>query len=283
MADLETALVYHAGGLVSGSEAFVPQPQVDYLCSKGLVVVLPNYRLVPQATGKDAFADCEDAYEWATSNLPGIMRTEHGLGLDSNRVVVMGHSSGGSMTMHLAATKPIKAGTAFCPFIYISDTSTSAHKPTNAPPIGEGPPYVPSAEDRAILAPEGLQVTETPSPFERSHPRSRYASHVLRSGEWMKLVAPDGDFAAIDPMAKISGDWAPLMLVHGSEDYIPGRSLELMDRAVKDLKTASVQVELEVVDGQGHLFDHNPAIGRSDLGPAWQSVLRGLDWIVSRV
>lgn len=268
---------------MSGSEALVPQPEIDYLCSKGLVVVLPNYRLAPQAPGRTAFVDCEEAFDWCVSTLPGIMAARHGITLDTTRMVVMGHSSGGTMALHLAASKPIRAATAFCPFVYVADISTSAHKPTAAPPIGDAPYYRPTEDEWAVLAPAGLEVTEAPSPLDVEHPRGKWAAHVLRAGEWMKYVAPDGDFAAIDPMTRLGGHWASVMLVHGSEDHIPGRSLELMQRAVKDMESAGIEVQLEIVDGQGHLFDHHPAVGRSDLGPSWKSVVRGLEFIVSRV
>jgi pimeloyl-ACP methyl ester carboxylesterase len=92
-----------------------------------------------------------------------------------------------------------------------------------------------------------------------------------------------GYVSAIDPMTRLSEKWAPVMFVHGSEDNIPGRSLELMQRAVKEMRDAGIELELEVVDGAGHLFDHNSTIGTRDLGPSWQSVVRGLDWIVSRI
>lgn len=66
------ALIYHAGGLIAGSSEIVPQAEIEYLCSRGFVAVLPNYRLVPQVSGRESFKDCEDAFDWAIGDLPGF-------------------------------------------------------------------------------------------------------------------------------------------------------------------------------------------------------------------
>ncbi|EMC91420.1 hypothetical protein BAUCODRAFT_53042, partial [Baudoinia panamericana UAMH 10762] len=93
------ALVYHGGGLMVGSSEMVPKPQLEYLVSKGFLVVVPNYRLAPQVTGKQAFADCEEAYDWATSMLPKFMRLVYDVDIDPKRVVALGHSTGGTIAM----------------------------------------------------------------------------------------------------------------------------------------------------------------------------------------
>ena len=86
------ALIYHGGGLIVGSSEMIPKVQVEYLANEGFIVVIPNYRLAPQVTAKDAFADCEESYDWATSSLAQIMRSEYDVEVDSSRVVTMGHS-----------------------------------------------------------------------------------------------------------------------------------------------------------------------------------------------
>ena len=108
--------------------------------------------------------------------------------------------------------------------------------------------------------------------------------HVLKHGQWMGIVAPDGDYAAIDPMTRLSVRWAPTMLVQGEIDNVPGSSLELAERAEKAMKAAGVkEVRLEVVQGEAHMFDLPPFVGTSDLGPKWQAVVKGLDWLVTHV
>ena len=269
-----------------GSSEIIPKTQVEYLASNGFVVVSPNYRLAPQATAKETFADCEEAYDWAISKLPEIMQSKHEIQLDTKKVVTMGHSSGGTLAMHIAAVRPIKAATALYPSLYASDPDAALHKPTSAPPFGSMPDFEPNQEEWATISPADVQVSEAAlgAPGTIPPPRNRWQAHLLKNGLWMKTVCPDGNFAVLDPLTKLNAQWPPIMIVQGSADAIPGSGLDLVLRAEKALKEAGVkEVEVEVVDGEAHMFDLPPMVGTSDLGPKWQAVVKGMDWLKSHV
>ncbi|KAK5681604.1 hypothetical protein LTS10_006137 [Elasticomyces elasticus] len=280
------ALVYHGGGLLVGSSEMIPKVQTQYLCSKGFVVIAPNYRLVPQVTGREALADCADAYDWATTELSEAMQKEHSIELDPSQVVAMGHSSGGTAALHVASSRSLRAVTAFYPSLFLADTTTSAHKPTSAPPFGFMPDYTPNDEEYASIEPAGVQVSEFQlgGPGIVPQPRNKWQMHIIKHGEWLQKVQPDGDYASVDPFTRVSTDWPPVMIVQGELDDVPGSSLELAQRAELKLKDAGVkEVVLEVVPGEKHMFDMPPSVGSSDLGPKWEAVERGLDWLVDRV
>lgn len=248
------------------------------------MVVIPNYRLAPQVDGKTAFQDCEEAYDWATGLLVETMASQHGAKLDSSRVVAMGHSSGGTIALQIGATKAVKAVTAFYPSLYFADTTTSAHHPFNAPPFGQMPDFDPSEEDWKAIKPEGKQLSEAalPPPGTVPPPRSRWQARILKKGEWMKAICPEGDFAAIDPLTRLGSSWPPVMFVQGDLDNVPGSSLDLVKRAEKEMKAAGVEeVLVKVVPGETHMFDLPPTVGTSDLGPKWQAVVEGLEFLKS--
>lgn len=144
-----------------GSSDVVPQPQVDWLAKHGFLVVIPNYRLSPQVNGATSFADAVEAHDWAASRLGDIMKSEHGVSVDTDNIVVVGHSSGGTLALHLASCRPVKAVTSFYPSLYMADESTSAHKPYNDPPFDKIPNYTPTKEDWELIAPADRQVTES--------------------------------------------------------------------------------------------------------------------------
>ncbi|KAK0262174.1 hypothetical protein LTS09_003599 [Friedmanniomyces endolithicus] len=257
-----------------GSSEMIPKPQTEYLCSKGFLVVAPNYRLVPQVSGRQAFADAVQAYDWATTDLHTLLQAEHSLEIDSAQVVAMGHSSGGTLALHIASCRPLKAATAFYPSLFLADPTTSMHQPTTAPPFGLMPDFTPTKEDSASIEPAGLQVSEAPLALPGSIPqaRNKWQMHVIKHGEWPQMAQPDGDYAALDPMTR------------GEMDDVPGSGLELARRAEREMKAAGVrEVVVEVVAGERHMFDLPPTVGTVDTGPKWLAVVRGLEWLASHV
>ena len=60
--------------------------------------------------------------------------------------------------------------------------------------------------------------------------------------------------------------------------------MDLARRAETEMKAAGLEeVQLEVVQGEGHMFDHLQDVGTMDTGPKWKAVLKGLDWLKSFV
>ncbi|KAK0271396.1 hypothetical protein LTR35_013434 [Friedmanniomyces endolithicus] len=280
------ALIYHGGGVMVGSSEMIPKTQTEYLCSKGLLVVAPNYRLVPQVSGREAFADAVQAYDWATTDLPKLLQAEHGLKIDPSQVVAMGHSSGGTLALHIASCRSLEAVTAFYPSLFLADPTTSMHQPTTAPPFGLMPDFTPTNEDSASIEPAGLQVSKAPLalPGMIPQPRNKWQMHVIKHGSWPQTAQPDGDYAALDPMTRVSSQWPPVMIVQGEIDDVPGSGLELARRAERGMRAAGVkEVVLEVVAGEKHMFDLLPSVGTVDMGPKWQAVVKGLEWLVKHV
>lgn len=274
-----TALIYHAGGLIAGSADIVSPAQISHLCAHGFVAVLPNYRLVPHVSGRTAFQDAEDAFDWTVGSLPALLQQSHALDLDVANVVALGHSSGGTMVLHLASLrKPIRAVMALYPFLFVADTSTNAHGPATGGLFDTMPEFEITQADWAEIKPEGVQLSEAPLPVGGTPTaRNKWLMNILRNGEWLKTLQPDGDFAAIDPFTRLHAEFAPTFLIHGSEDNVPGRSEELVRRAGNELRGAGAKdVEVRILQGAGHLFDHFPEMSPEQ----WDAVVRGLDWLV---
>jgi hypothetical protein len=107
---------------------------------------------------------------------------------------------------------------------------------------------------------------------------------VLKNGQWLSAIQPDGDAASLDPMTRVSLQWPPVMLVQGTLDNVPGSSLESAKRAESAMKASGLkEVELVEVAGESHMFDLPPTVGTTDIGEKWQAVVKGLDWLVDHV
>ncbi|KXL50562.1 hypothetical protein M433DRAFT_151423 [Acidomyces richmondensis BFW] len=260
----------------------VPKPQVEYLCNSGFAVVIPNYRLAPQVSAKEAFADCEEAHDWSIDTLPDVLQSIYGVSIDTTNIVACGHSCGGTLAIHLGSVRSLKAVTAFYPSLFSSDPTTSIHQPTSAPPFGLMPDFYPSEDDWRAIKPRDIQVSEAPlaKPGTVPAPRNQWQMHILKHGQWLPTVQPDGDYAGLDPITRLATDWPPVMIVQGDIDNVPGSSLELARRFKKEMQTGGVkEVRLEVVHGEGHMFDLSPVVGTCDFGPKWVSIVKGLDWL----
>jgi acetyl esterase/lipase len=278
-------LIYHGGGLLVGSSEIIPQAQIDWLANHGFIVVIPNYRLAPQVTGAISLSDGVEAHDWAASGLADTMRP-HGIQINTSKIVAMGHSSGGTIALHVGSCRPVKAVTSFYPSLYLSDESNDAHKPYHGPPFGNVPDYNPTEEDWQSIAPATKQISESANPVPNMPPppRSRWQVDICTKGKWMSTLCPDGNYASIDPLTRLNADWPPVMLVCGETDSIPGSTLDLAKRAEDDMRKAGVkEVVLEVVPGVGHMFDLLKPLGTEDLGSEWQSVVAGLQFLESHV
>lgn len=90
-----TFIFFHGGGLVSGSRRgrFPPLP-VKLLIDRGWAVVVPDYRLLPEADIVDILDDLRQLEAW-------MVQSASAVGVDIDRVVV-GGSSAGSLVSILA-------------------------------------------------------------------------------------------------------------------------------------------------------------------------------------
>jgi acetyl esterase/lipase len=271
-----------------GSADVVPGPQIEYLATKGFVVVIPNYRLCPQVTAwAGAFADTATCLTWCQQTLPSQLSQPHAVQVDATRITAMGHSAGGTLALWLAAEHPelIKGVVAYYPSLYVSDPSTSAHKPYlgfAAIPI---PETAASPESIASFCPTDKQISEAvlARPGTKPPPRNLWQLSVLKNGSFMETVMPDGKFELIDPCVRfteVGERWPPTIFVQGDKDDLPGSGMAYVERAVNELKAAGAKkVEVERVVGESHVFDLPPDVGTTDLGPKWQSVVKGLDFL----
>jgi arylformamidase len=83
----------HGGGWSSGDKSDEHDaPKVAYFHERGFAFSAVNYRLVPEVPVGEQVQDVANAIAY-------LVREGNGLGVDPNRVILMGHSSGG----HLAA------------------------------------------------------------------------------------------------------------------------------------------------------------------------------------
>ncbi|KAL9612072.1 MAG: hypothetical protein Q9167_003332 [Letrouitia subvulpina] len=281
---MPAVLILHAGGMAVGSNAMIPKSQIAYLASLNFVVVSPNYRLCPQVTAAEGpFGDSLSAYTWCQTELPSLVKNA-----DGTRIAAMGNSIGGTLALSLALQPhPPKVIACFYPSLYLSDLDSSAHKPfAGFPPLLD---WVDTPENKAALLNQsagGAQISTFPlyiPGVTQPQPRHIWFVSQLRAGNWVAAMQPDKNYEAIDPCVRFGekgAQWPPTVIAQGDLDDVPGGGVEYVNRAVKELKEAGAKlVEVEIVEGESHLFDMKPEAALGQDGRKAEVVKKALDFL----
>ncbi|MFC1653160.1 alpha/beta hydrolase, partial [Planctomycetota bacterium] len=90
-------IVYlHGGALIFGDRHGQPKsPLLEKLLDSGFAVVSVDYRLAPRTKANEIVEDVEDACKWIRKEGPQLF------GVNPNKLIVMGGSAGGYLTLAL--------------------------------------------------------------------------------------------------------------------------------------------------------------------------------------
>ncbi len=100
-------LYIHGGGFCFGSVEFEHQGALAAAHTTGAVVVSVEYRLAPEHPFPAGLEDCYAALVWLASQAAA-------LGIDAERIAVMGQSAGGGLSAGLALLARDRGGPALC-------------------------------------------------------------------------------------------------------------------------------------------------------------------------
>jgi len=216
-------LQIHGGGWVIGDKREQGQPLMGHLASRGWVCFAANYRLSPQATFPDHIVDVKRAIRWFREHA-------HEYGADPDFLCITGGSAGG----HLAALAAVSANDPrFQPGFEDVDTRLAA--------------AVPFYGVYDFLDRFGIRGKQSMEPF--------LAKSVLKCtpGENREL------WEAASPIAHVSPDAPPFLLVHGTHDSLTWiDEMRAFAKALAEKSRAPV-LTLELAGAQ-HAFDtfHSP-------------------------
>ncbi|KAJ7583890.1 Alpha/Beta hydrolase protein [Mycena floridula] len=246
---------FHGGGLVLGARLFpdwFAQWAIDYALRYSAIIVAADYRLLPEAKGKDLLEDLDDLWKWLHKDFPTFLaESAPGFSPDLTKILSTGESAGGYMAIQLAlsqSTGAIRGIIAAYPMTDMaSDFYTKREKPAN---YMMGDPPVPESvidEHLASMAPKAV-VSSAKPPL-----RGQLALAIRQHGRWLEFFGTEPELFPFERIEYISAI-PPMLILHGIEDSaVPvEHSRRFVDKVKKFLPDA--KVELVTVPGE-HGFD----------------------------
>lgn len=228
---------------------------LDLALANDAILVMPDYRLMPEASGLDILQDVHSFFTWllAPENLQSHLPGE--ISPDLNNILVTGESAGGWLAIQSAFHAPnsIKAVIAHYPMLDLRDKyyTQDYEKHLFDPPIPQ--------LDRSILRDfaanlRGNEVVTSAMPPARSE---IFAS-MLQQGSFGKFF---GDDSRLYPIEMLKLDRVesvpPTWILHGKQDSaIPIDGTYRYVKVLKE-KLADAKVHLSYREGD-HGFDNLP-------------------------
>jgi len=115
----------HGGGMIEGHRSWDAPRVVDLVAELGVVAVTVDYRLAPEHPYPAGVEDCYAGFLWLARNAPS-------LGVDPERIVVMGGSAGGAFAAAVALLARDRGGPPpagqllLCPMIDNTNSTVSS-------------------------------------------------------------------------------------------------------------------------------------------------------------
>jgi acetyl esterase/lipase len=234
----------HGGALINGSRANLNAEQLRRYLDAGFAVAAIDYRLAPEAKLASILEDVRDAHLWLRREGRKL------LPIDPDRLVVVGHSAGGYLTLMTGTLlKPVPK--ALVSYYGYGDIAGEWY--SRPDPFYSRQPAV--SEEEARRAVGATPVSEPPS----GNQRFRFYLYCRQRGLWPKEVTgrdPESEPRAFDPwcpVRNVTRPYPPTMLLHGDADTdVPYRQSVLM---AEQFKAKGVKHEFITIPGGPHGFD----------------------------
>ncbi|KAJ9667475.1 hypothetical protein H2201_002344 [Coniosporium apollinis] len=311
--DWPVALMIHGGGHTMLSRKDVRPPQTQYLLDNGFLPISVDYRLSPEINIRDgAMNDVCDALDWIRTGLPKLHLKLPGLKVNGEKIVAVGWSTGGTLSMTLPFTslkRGIKPPAAILAFYCPTDYEADFWKQPNYPEDSR------SASSKAYDLLEGVgsqPITAYNIPTGKSNvggwmnledPRSRIVLHMNWKGQALpvllnglpskaQLQSPSKestyyslpipskeDIVSISPASQIRmGNYhVPTFLIHGTkDDLIPWQQTQ---QTYENLSARGVPAGVRILEDKVHLYD----LYRDPTNDGWRAARDGYDFLFSFV
>jgi acetyl esterase/lipase len=245
---------WHGGYLITGARMFLPffhQWVLDFALSHSAIIVVPDYRLIPESSGFDILEDVTDFWSWTRNSLPGELRKlDSGIEIDLERIAVVGESAGGYLSVQSALLHPevgIKAIIAQYPILDVtSDFYTKAYEK----PIFGLPQQPEDLVENHIASMKPVMVADPSDPLSRLG----LAFAIVQQGRYLELLGQGQRVQPLENLKAFKGELPFLFVCHGNQDSaVPAEGTKVFEKLLKEMRP-DAKAKFAYEDGE-HGFD----------------------------
>ncbi|GLB07882.1 hypothetical protein AtubIFM57258_003250 [Aspergillus tubingensis] len=258
----------HGGFLITGSSLYPPWFSnwiLDYAIQNGAIIVSPNYRLLPEASGEDILEDIYDFWTWLQGDSLSHAVKDAGyphIKLATDKTLIVGESAGGYLAMQLALTYPseIRAVIGAYPIL---DPKARFYTETYQKPILRVPNMPNDIIEQHLASMRASQpgriVTAAESPE-----RLKLAFAVFQNGRLLEFLGSQNpELFPIERVERLAAvgrlKLPPLFIFHGEQDSaVPAAGTRRFAELLHEKGNAG-QVNMYIQDGD-HGFDFDATL-----------------------
>jgi len=235
----------HGGALIFGDRSMISPEQRELYLKEGFGVLSVDYRLAPETKLDEILEDLTAIPKW-------LAKEGRALGLDADRMAVVGHSAGGYLAL-MSGIRFLPRPKAIVSFYGYGDIDGEWY--SRPDPFYLRTPRV--SEEEAWAKVGSNPLTQGPEAT-----RFDFYRFCRQQGLWPKLVTgfdpvtQPAQFDRFCPIRNVSPDFPATLLVHGEKDTdVPVEQSRKMAAA---LSAQGVEHRLRVLPGRDHVFDTEP-------------------------
>jgi acetyl esterase/lipase len=279
---------FHGGGLVSGASlytGFLAAWNFHYAQRHSAVMVLPNYRFLPESNAANLLEDLSDFWSWVNNDLQKyVFNWAPGCAVDLSKVIVMGDSAGGYfaiqsgfMAKSLEPAITIRGIIAPFPMIDLEDpwfTMPSCHDVVKF----AGQPTVPYAVVDDHFKAMHAKGKLIPVSEDWNLERMALIVAVIRHGTFKQFfLGSSQDLDDFYPMRRLRSatSFPPLFIMHGRQDSFVQAAGSVRFISTLRARIPLAETRLEIGDGE-HGFGNQDGINSG-----WLAA--GLSWFDEKV
>ncbi|KAE8147901.1 alpha/beta-hydrolase [Aspergillus avenaceus] len=253
----------HGGFLVTGSGLYPPWFNswiLEYALANQAIIISPNYRLLPEVSGREILDDIHDFWHWLRNgSVVSIIQEKYrGVALNHGSTLVVGESAGGYLAVQLAISYPSQIRGVIAAYPMVDLRSRFYRESYSKPIVGVANVPVRVVNDHLATL---TQESQRPWVTAANPPdRLELAFAITQNGRYLEV------FGSADrelfPMERIedllsNGEKVrlpPMFILHGEQDSaVPVESSKKFVRFLRE-KLPQTTVMLYTQDGD-HGFD----------------------------